>query len=60
MKFNVGIAKKGYCFVELPDMTYDEYMDGDGVHEKVMKAIEDKYGSRLILGYCPTDENSLA
>jgi hypothetical protein len=57
MKFNVGIAKKGYCFVEIPDLTYDEYMDGEGVHEKVMTAIKEKYGTGMILGYSPVEEN---
>lgn len=56
MKINVGIKGKGYCFVELPDLTYDEYMNGPIAHKKVMDAIREKYGNCKVVGYCPAKE----
>ena len=59
MKFNVGIAHKGYCFVELPNLTYDEYMNGATVHEEVMNAIYEKYGTKMIIGYAPVNDGEV-
>jgi hypothetical protein len=58
VKFNVGIKGKGYCFVELQDMTYDEYMSGALAHEKVMDAIAKKYGTKSIIGYAPVKDDA--
>jgi hypothetical protein len=55
MKFNVGITGKGYCFVEIPDLTFDEYMSNKGATQKVTKAIYEKYGNCTIQGFCPSE-----
>jgi hypothetical protein len=57
VKFNVGITGKGYCFVEIPDLTFDEYMSNKGATQKITLAIYEKYGNCMIQGFCPTEEN---
>lgn len=56
VRINVGITGKGYCFIDT-DITYDEYMEDkeNKVHEKIMKLIEEKYGTRFIQGYAPNE-----
>jgi len=53
MKFNVGITGKGYCFVEVPNLTLEEYMKGE--NSKIIKAIYEKYGNCVIQGFCPAE-----
>jgi hypothetical protein len=55
LKFNVGVTGKSHCFVEMPDLTFDEYMGSKGAIQKITKAIYEKYGACMIQGFCPAE-----